>query len=163
MLEVVCWIEMFDVSGRTGSIASFWGIVETAIMVWKCTVTLLLNVALSHLVSGRDSRISPHCARLTRVQLYHVMRCWKSYDVPKYGQPRRETLWSWGLKPWKEGIAERRRSAGTDGLFHKALSFLLLREQDGVTDLLELICGLGSGRLDLIFGVCWIPCRRQFI
>lgn len=49
-------------------------------------------------------------------------------------------------------------------LVHNPLSFLLLREQDRVTDLLgEMICGLSSGRLHLTFGVRWIPCRRQFI
>lgn len=53
MLEVVCWLETFDVSVGTGSVASFWGIVERLchhslevhhdITVKSCFVTQFLD------------------------------------------------------------------------------------------------------------------------
>lgn len=122
MFEVVCWLEMFDVSGRRlhSLCLGLWG--DCAITVQNSTVTLLLNVALLlSFWAGLEKKPVP-CP--THIQLYHVMRCWKSYDVP--AQEGNTSI-------LEEGISER-RSAGTDHLVPNPLAFLLLREQARVTD-----------------------------
>lgn len=85
---------------------------------------------LCYSVSGQDLSIRAHCAWLAHVQLYHVMRCWKSCDVPKYASPGGKHSDPGGRSPGKRKESrETRVSSRSSSVSHDA--FLLAVEVAG--------------------------------